>query len=108
TAAAFAEGGWYRTGDIGKLTADGYLYILDRAKDMIISGGENIYHAEGEAGLARPPAVADVAVVGRQDPTWGEAVHAVVIPASEGASAGEIYAWCRDGLAHLKHTSACA
>jgi acyl-CoA synthetase (AMP-forming)/AMP-acid ligase II len=82
TAAAFAEGGWYRTGDIGKLTADGYLYILDRAKDMIISGGENIYPAEVEAVLARHPAVADVAVLGRQDPTWGEAVHAVIIPAT--------------------------
>src|SRR5207244_3607402 len=52
TAAAFAEGGWYRTGDIGTLTADGYLYILDRAKDVIISGGENIYPAEVAAGLA--------------------------------------------------------
>src|SRR6201996_8913156 len=61
TAAAFADGGWYRTGDIGKLTADGYLYILDRAKDMIISGGEKIYPAEVAAVLARHPAVADVA-----------------------------------------------
>jgi len=102
TAAAFAEGGWYRTGDIGTLTADGYLYILDRAKDMIISGGENIYPAEVEAVLARHPAVADVAVLGRQDPTWGEAVHAVIIPASEAASAEEIIAWCRDQLAHFK------
>ena len=82
TAAAFADGGWYRTGDIARLTADGYLYILDRAKDMIISGGENIYPAEVEAVLARHPAVADVAVVGRPDPTWGEAVHAVIIPAA--------------------------
>jgi acyl-CoA synthetase (AMP-forming)/AMP-acid ligase II len=102
TAAAFAEGGWYRTGDIGKLTADGYLYILDRATDMIISGGENIYPAEVEAVLARHPAVADVAVLGRPDPAWGEAVHAVIIPASETASAAEIIAWCRDRLAHFK------
>ena len=103
TAAAFAEGGWYRTGDIGTLTADGYLYILDRAKDMIISGGENIYPAEVEAVLARHPAVADVAVLGRHDPTWGEAVHAVIIPASgEAVPAGEIIAWCRDRLAHFK------
>ena len=102
TAAAFAEGGWYRTGDIGKLTADGYLYILDRAKDMIISGGENIYPAEVEAVLARHPAVAGVAVLGRPDPTWGEAVHAVIIPATETASAEEIIAWCRDQLAHFK------
>jgi len=103
TAAAFAEGGWYRTGDIGKLTADGYLYILDRAKDMIISGGENIYPAEVEAVLARHPAVADVAVLGRPDPAWGEAVHAVVIPAAgQAVPAAEIIAWCRDRLAHFK------
>jgi len=103
TAAAFAEGGWYRTGDIGTLTADGYLYILDRAKDMIISGGENIYPAEVEAVLARHPAVADVAVLGRPDPTWGEAVHAVIIPAADQAvPAGEIIAWCRGQLAHFK------
>ena len=106
TAAAFAEGGWYRTGDVARLTADGYLYILDRAKDMIISGGENIYPAEVEAVLARHPAVADVAVLGRPDPVWGEAVHAVIIPAEAGAagavSADEIISWCRDRLAHFK------
>ena len=106
TAAAFAEGGWYRTGDIAKLTADGYLYILDRAKDMIISGGENIYPAEVEAVLARHPAVADAAVLGRPDPTWGEAVHAVIIPvdgpAGQALSAEEVMAWCRDQLAHFK------
>ena len=102
TAAAFLEGGWYRTGDIGKLTADGYLYILDRAKDMIISGGENIYPAEVEAVLARHPGVAAVAVIGRPDPTWGEAVHAVIIPATPDASAEEIIAWCRGQLAHFK------
>ena len=103
TAAAFADGGWYRTGDIASLTTDGYLYILDRAKDMIISGGENIYPAEVEAVLAQHPDVADVAVVGRPDPTWGEAVHAVIIPAHGAtASAAEILAWCRDRLAHFK------
>ena len=106
TAAAFAPGGWYRTGDIGRLTADGYLYIMDRAKDMIISGGENIYPAEVEAVLAGHPAVAEVAVVGRPDPVWGEAVHAVVIPgpapAPASASAEEIISWSRDRLAHFK------
>jgi acyl-CoA synthetase (AMP-forming)/AMP-acid ligase II len=113
TAAAFAPGGWYRTGDIGRLTADGYLYIMDRAKDMIISGGENIYPAEVEAVLADHPAVAEVAVVARPDAVWGEAVHAVVIPvpgagtgaggdASGGASAEEIIAWSRERLAHFK------
>ena len=103
TAAAFADGGWYRTGDIARLTPDGYLYILDRAKDMIISGGENIYPAEVEAVLARHPAVADVAVVGRPDPVWGEAVHAVII-AAPGAdvSPEDIITWCRGHLAHFK------
>ena len=103
TAAAFAAGGWYRTGDIARLTPDGYLYILDRAKDMIISGGENIYPAEVEAVLAGHPAVAEVAVVGVPDPTWGEAVHAVIIPqAGSDASPEDIIAWCRDELAHFK------
>ena len=114
TAAAFTEAGWYRTGDIASLTADGYLYILDRAKDMIISGGENIYPAEVEAVLAQHPAVADVAVLGRPDPVWGEAVHAVIIPAAgapgpggapgqtSAVSADEIISWCRDRLAHFK------
>jgi acyl-CoA synthetase (AMP-forming)/AMP-acid ligase II len=103
TAAAFAEGGWYRTGDIASLTADGYLYILDRAKDMIISGGENIYPAEVEAVLAEHPAVADVAVVGRRNPAWGEAVHAVIILADgTTSSAVDIIDWCRDRLAHFK------
>jgi acyl-CoA synthetase (AMP-forming)/AMP-acid ligase II len=103
TAAAFAEGGWYRTGDIARLTPDGYLYILDRARDMIISGGENIYPAEVEAVLARHPAVAEAAVVGRPDPTWGEAVHAVIIPEpGSSASPEEIITWCRDELAHFK------
>ena len=71
TAAAFTADGWYRTGDIGRLTADGYLYILDRATDMVISGGENIYPAEVEAVLARHPAVAEVAVIGRARPGLG-------------------------------------
>ncbi len=103
TAAAFADGGWYRTGDVASLSADGYLTILDRAKDMIISGGENIYPAEVEAVLAAHPEVADVAVVGRPDRTWGEAVHAVIIPADGAAAAPEeIIDWCRHRLAHFK------
>ncbi len=97
TRAAVAAGGWYRTGDIARLTPGGYLYILDRARDMIISGGENIYPAEVEAVLALHPAVAEVAVIGVPDPTWGEAVHAVITPAAGSTvSAGEIIAWCRE------------
>ena len=103
TEAAFTDGGWYRTGDIASLSADGYLTILDRAKDMIISGGENIYPAEVEAVLAEHPAVADVAVVGLPDARWGEAVHAVIIPAGDGETTPEeIIAWSRDQLAHFK------
>jgi len=103
TAAAFTDDGWYRTGDIGRLTDDGYLYILDRAKDMVISGGENIYPAEVEAVLARHPAIAEVAVIGRPDRTWGEAVHAVIRLADGAVVTGEdIIAWCRDRLAHFK------
>src|ERR1700722_17006293 len=103
TAAAFTDDGWYRTGDIGKLTDDGYLYLLDRAKDMVISGGENIYPAEVEAVLAHHPAVAEYAVIGRPDRAWGEAVHAV-IRLAEGAtlSEAELIAWCRDRLSHFK------
>jgi acyl-CoA synthetase (AMP-forming)/AMP-acid ligase II len=103
TAATFTADGWYRTGDIGRLTADGYLYILDRARDMVISGGENICPAEVEAVLARHPAVAEVAVIGRPDPVWGEAVHAV-IRLADGAQATpeEIIGWCRERLAHFK------
>ena len=100
TDAAFA-GGWFHTGDAAVVHPDGYVEIRDRLKDMIISGGENIYPAEVEAVLARHPAVADVAVLGRQDPTWGEAVHAVIIPAAgQAVPAADIIAWCRAHLAH--------
>ena len=103
TAKAFTADGWYRTGDIGRLTDDGYLYILDRARDMVISGGENVFPAEVEAVLASHPCVAEVAVIGRPDPVWGEAVHAVVRTAAGAqVSADEIIAFCRDRLAHFK------
>ena len=73
------RGGWFHSGDAGYLDADGYLYIYDRVKDMIISGGENIYPAEVENALFSHPAVADVAVIGVPDDKWGEAVKAVVV-----------------------------
>jgi long-chain acyl-CoA synthetase len=70
------RGQWFHTGDAGYLDADGYIYIYDRVKDMIISGGENIYPAEVESALFGHPAVADVAVIGIPDASWGEAVKA--------------------------------
>jgi fatty-acyl-CoA synthase len=70
---------WLRSGDAGSMDADGYLYIHDRIKDMIISGGENIYPAEVESAICDHPDVAEVAVVGVPDDTWGEAVKAVVV-----------------------------
>lgn len=100
SAAAFTDG-WYRTGDIARLTPDRYLYILDRAKDMIISGEENIYPAEVEAVLAAHPGVAEVAVIGLPDSRWGEAVHAVVVSRGE-VTAAELIDWCKVRLARFK------
>ncbi|MEQ4722573.1 long-chain fatty acid--CoA ligase [Nonomuraea sp. B19D2] len=78
TAAAFDEEGWFHSGDVGYLDEDGCLFIVDRLKDMIISGGENVYPAEVERALAAMPGVVDVAVVGSPDEQWGETVVAVV------------------------------
>ncbi|MBC5765810.1 class I adenylate-forming enzyme family protein [Ramlibacter albus] len=105
TAAAFRDG-WFRTGDAGRMDADGYLFIVDRLKDMIISGGENVYCAEVEAALRTHPQVAQAAVVGVPDARWGEAVHAVVV-LMPGAAANEqqvteLRAWCRERLAGYK------
>jgi len=78
TAAAIDPEGWFHTGDVGYLDEDGFLYIADRVKDMVITGGENVYPAEVESVLHEHPAVADVAVIGLPDERWGEAVVAVV------------------------------
>ena len=85
TEAAFTTDGWFRTGDIGFLDPDGYLFIVDRLKDMIISGGENVYPAEVENALNVDLRIADVAVVGAEDERWGEVVVAVVVPATGAA-----------------------
>jgi acyl-CoA synthetase (AMP-forming)/AMP-acid ligase II len=73
------RGGWMPTGDGGYLDEQGYLYVVDRLKDMIVSDGENVYSAEVENAVARHPAVAQCAVIGVPDPDWGERVHAVVV-----------------------------
>lgn len=79
TEAALTPDGWYRSGDAARLDADGYLYVVDRLKDMIVSGGENVYSAEVESALSSHPAVLEVAVFGIPDETWGETVHAEVV-----------------------------
>lgn len=71
--------GWMHTGDAGYMDDDGYLFIVDRIKDMIVSGGENVYSAEVENALAKHPAVASCAVIGVPDERWGERVHAVIV-----------------------------
>jgi fatty-acyl-CoA synthase len=80
TAALRDDDGWLRTGDAGRFDAEGYLYITDRVKDMVISGGENVYPAEVEKALSGHPGVAEVAVIGLPDERWGEVVTAVVVP----------------------------
>jgi len=79
TADAF-RGGWYHSGDAGYLDEDGYLFLVDRVKDMIVTGGENVYSIEVENAIASHPDVAQVAVIGIPDERWGEAVHAIVVP----------------------------
>jgi len=96
-------GGWFRTGDAGTMDADGFLFIKDRIKDMMVSGGENIYPAEVESVLAGHPDVADVAVIGVPDETWGEAVKAVVVLREGSALTAEmLLAWAQGRLAGYK------
>jgi len=97
------RGEWFYTGDAGYLDTDGYLYIHDRVKDMIVSGGENVYPAEVESALFGHPSIADVAVIGVPDDRWGEAVKAIVVkkPGTE-ADPAEIIAFARERIAGYK------
>jgi acyl-CoA synthetase (AMP-forming)/AMP-acid ligase II len=102
SAAAFA-GGWFHTGDIGVRDEDGYLFIVDRLKDMIVSGGENIAGSEVERVLYEHETVLEAAVVGRPDPRWGEVPVAFVVLRPEAdATADELVAHCRRELARFK------
>jgi acyl-CoA synthetase (AMP-forming)/AMP-acid ligase II len=102
TAAAF-RGGWFHTGDIGYLDPDGFLYIVDRKKDLIISGGENIASPEVERVLYEHPAVLEASVVGRPDPRWGEVpVAFVVLRDGARGTAEELQEFCRARLARFK------
>jgi len=103
TAAAITPDGWLRSGDGGHMDADGYVYVTDRIKDMIISGGENIYPAEIERVLAEHPSIGDVAVIGVPDERWGEVPKAIVV-AAPGAPVDteQVLAYCREHLASFK------
>ncbi|MFI6598651.1 long-chain fatty acid--CoA ligase [Nonomuraea sp. NPDC050536] len=95
--------GWMHTGDAGRMDDNGYVYIVDRIKDMIITGGENVYSAEVEAVLATHPAIDTCAVVGVPDPDWGERVHAVVVPKPGTHLTGaELREYCKTRIAGYK------
>ena len=101
--AALYTGEWLHTGDLGKLDADGYLYFVDRKKDLIKTGGENVYPQEVEAVLNQHPSVAEVTVIGLPDPNWGQAVTAVVVPKPDGrVSLQEVRAFCQGKIAGYK------
>jgi long-chain acyl-CoA synthetase len=102
TDAAIVDG-WLHTGDMATVDEENYIYIVDRAKDMIISGGENIYSVEVENALYTHPAVLEAAVIGIPDETWGEAVHAVVVcKPGMSASADDLIAHARALIAGYK------
>jgi long-chain acyl-CoA synthetase len=97
------RGGWYHTGDAGYLDDDGYLYLVDRVKDMIVTGGENVYSTEVENAIASHPAVLQVAVIGVPSEKWGEAVHAIVVLRPDhSATEQEIIDHAREWIAGYK------
>ncbi|MCV7104981.1 MULTISPECIES: long-chain-fatty-acid--CoA ligase [Mycolicibacterium] len=101
TAAAIVDG-WLRTGDVGRLDDQGYLYIVDRLKDMIVTGGENVYSVEVENALSAHPAVRDCAVIGLPDDRWGERVHAVVVLREQGTSPDDLRVFVKSAIAGYK------
>ena len=97
------RGGWLHTGDLGYLDSEGFLFLVDRKKDMIISGGENIYSREVEEALNRHPAIREVAVIGVPDDKWGESVKAVVVLQADSiATAEDIHEFCQTQIAKFK------
>jgi fatty-acyl-CoA synthase len=101
--AAVMRGGWFHTGDLAVVHPDGYIEVVDRAKDVILSGGENISSVELEAVLYEHPAVLEVAVVGVPDRTWGEVPKALVmLKPDQQADEQELITFCRGRMAHFK------
>lgn len=103
TAEAIVAGGWLRSGDVGRMDADGYVFVLDRAKDMIVSGGENVYPAEVENAIFGHPDVQDVAIIGVPSERWGEEVMAFIVPrAGTTPDLDSIAQWARARIAAFK------
>jgi fatty-acyl-CoA synthase len=103
TRSAFDEDGWFRTGDVARVDEDGFLWLIDRKKDMFISGGENVYPAEIEGALAAHPQVVECAVVGVTDERWGEVGHLVLVPVpNEQIDRTEVIAYLQSRLARYK------
>ena len=95
--------GWVHTGDGGYMDEDGYIYVVDRIKDMIITGGENVYSIEVENVVAQHPAVLQCAVIGIPDSQWGEAVHAfVVVKPGTKLEAADLIAFCKERIGSYK------
>jgi len=94
--------GWFRTGDVGRWDENGYLYIVDRKKDMILTGGENVYPREVEEVLYTHPAIVEAAVIGIPDPKWGESVVAVLHVRDSEPAPAEIIAFCKERIASYK------
>jgi len=101
TRGSITDEGWFKSGDAGYLT-EGFLFIHDRVKDMIISGGENIYPAEIENVLMKHPQIADAAVIGIPSERWGETVKAIITRADEALTEQDVLSYCRQNLAHYK------
>jgi bile acid-coenzyme A ligase len=97
-----AADGSVSIGDMGYLDDEGYLFIVDRRTDMIVSGGANVFTSEVEAALLEHPAVADAVVIGLPDPDWGHRVHAIVVAGHDGLTDAEVIAHCRERLAAYK------
>jgi acyl-CoA synthetase (AMP-forming)/AMP-acid ligase II len=96
------RGGWLHTGDVATMDEEGFVYIQDRIKDMIISGGENVYPAEVENVLLAHPGVREAAVIGQPSTKWGESPLAVVVRSDPALSAEEVLRWCDGKMARFK------
>ena len=97
------EGGWFHSGDMGRRDEDGFIYLVDRKKDMIITGGENVYSAEVETVLNTHPDIMETAVVGIPDPKWGETVKAfVVLAPGKLLTEQEVFEFCNERMARYK------